>query len=587
MYALHTFGFRGEALAAISAVSEVELYTRREEDEIGTHSVVKAGRFISQSPAMCERGANFVVRNIYQNVPARRRFADNDNKAAGHIKAEFKYVALCYPQIRFELYSNDAPIYNLAPNTLAGRIVDLIGRSIKNNLLEIHADTSIVKIHGYIGRPSSAKKSNTDQYFYVNGRYFKSSALAKAILKGYDKLIVQGYNPSFFIFLEVAPDRVDVNAHPQKIEVQFADNDAIWQILNAATRETLAKTGAMPMMEFDQEASLDIPVAQPGVEYEVPKSFSEEAYNPFDMNYIDTAAVNPNDDFAGFDMPLAGKSAPRSTSRGVSSQSKGLMDSGYEVVEAFEHEGSALNGFDSEEVASAAFASDEIASHSFNTMSYDDGAQSEFEIVESQGEEPQTLLSEAFVAQPQKLEGAIALDGGYIASRVGRELVFIDSRRARERMLYDHYMKILSSGATYSQHLLFPVRLTLSNDEYDKMQEHSIEFAALGFDVEYRGDGVIEVSATPADISTQEIDTLLYELIHLLDDPHDLEQERLRRLSAVMAKAGVRNTPKSLSAESALEIVEALNANGMVEYTPQSKPIFWRVGAEEIKIKLG
>ena len=281
IYALHTFGFRGEALASIAAVAQVELRTRQEGDEVGTQTEINGGQFASQTPVMCPVGSQFFVRNLFYNVPARRRFLDKSTTSASHIKTEFQRIALCNPQVAFELYANDAPVYTLQASSLAGRIVDVVGRHIKQNLLEVEADTSIARIEGYIGRPAAAKKRNSEQYLFVNGRFFKSSYLTSAILKAYEKLIPENCQPSYFLFLTIDPGRIDVNVHPQKTEVKFADEEAVWQIINAAVRETLAKTGAVPLMDFDRDGVVEIPVLQRGAVYSEPQAMSNSDYNPF------------------------------------------------------------------------------------------------------------------------------------------------------------------------------------------------------------------------------------------------------------------------------------------------------------------
>ena len=303
IYALNTFGFRGEALASIAAVAQVELRTRQEGDEVGTQTEINGGQFAGQTPVMCPVGAQFFVRNLFYNVPARRRFLDKSTASAAQIKAEFQRVALCNPHIAFELYANDAPVYTLCATSLAGRIVDVVGRHIKQNLLEVDADTSIARIGGYIGRPAAAKRRNGEQYLFVNGRYFKSSYLTSAIMKAYEKLIPESSSPSYFLYLTIDPSRIDVNVHPQKTEVKFADEEAVWQIINAAVRETLAKTGAVPLMDFDRDGIVEIPALSKGAVYSEPRAMSNGDYNPFREEYIDPTAPDPNVDFTGFDVP--------------------------------------------------------------------------------------------------------------------------------------------------------------------------------------------------------------------------------------------------------------------------------------------
>ena len=281
IYDLHTFGFRGEALASIASISQVELITRQADAEIGTKVVISGGEFVSQTPVAAAIGSQFVVRNIFYNTPGRRKFIDErHSQLPNMIKTEFRRVALCHPEVAMELLSDRSPIYSLQKSSLLERIIGIVGASAKKNLLEVGVETSIAKIEGYVCRASAAKV-RPDQYMFVNGRYFKSPYLNKAVAKAYEHLIPNGSQPSFFIYLTVDPERVDVNVHAQKIEVRFADTDAIWQIINAAVRETLAKTGCVPMMDFDNDELIDIPVATTGISYQMPKATTCDNYNPF------------------------------------------------------------------------------------------------------------------------------------------------------------------------------------------------------------------------------------------------------------------------------------------------------------------
>ncbi len=552
IYSLRTFGFRGEALASIGAVARVELHTKREEESIGTITEVHGGDFISQTTAMCPTGSKFMVRDLFYNIPVRRKFASKLTVSSNQIKAEFKRVALCYPHIRFELYGNDAPLYSLAPATLAGRIVDVVGRNIKQNLLEISADTSIVKIKGYIGRPSGATKKSAEQYLFVNGRFFRSPSFTKAIMKGYEKLIPEGANPSFFLFLEVEPDNVDVNVHPQKTEVKFADEDSIWQIINAATREALAISGAVPMMEFDDIMPLEIPVAQKGVAYSVPKSSSQSGYNPFREDYIDTSNSTPMEDFTGFDVPYK----EDLTTKPTASQPSGrLRDSGFEAVEVFQ---------------SRAFAAD-----------------SSFEIIES-AVQPVQMEFETIASrnEPITFKLLTTISGGYIVATIGLELAIVDSKRAKERVLFDYYIKTITNGSAVSQQLLFSQRLILSINEYELMEQNATEFAILGFDIDYCGEGVIEVRGVPADESTEQIDTLIYDILKLFSSPIDIEEHRKEQLAETMARSGSKSMGKFITPQEAEELLSQLASTSNVSYSPSGKDIFWRVSTTDIKNRL-
>lgn len=280
IYNLRTFGFRGEALASIAAVSEVELVTRREEDEVGTKVVINAGKFVSQEYVNASAGSNFIVKNLFYNLPARRRFIDKSSTESRHIIAEFQRVALCNPSVKFELYDNHSLKYSLPATSLKQRIVGVVGKSIEKALLDLSTKTTVVDIEGFVGSADYAKKDNKEQFLFVNGRYFRSPYLHKAIVMAYEKLIPQGTSPAYFIYLNVDPAKVDVNIHPQKTEVKFEDGTTIWQILNAAVREALAKLGVVPLIDFDVDSNVEIPLIS-NVQYKEPKIAISDGFNPF------------------------------------------------------------------------------------------------------------------------------------------------------------------------------------------------------------------------------------------------------------------------------------------------------------------
>lgn len=558
IYAIHTFGFRGEALASIAAVAQVELRTRQAEDEMGTLTTIHGGKFVSQEPVMCPAGSQFMVRNLFYNVPARRKFMENPNSSAASIRSEFRRVALCNPDIRFELYANDAPVYSLAPSSLAGRIVDVIGRSIKHNLLEVDADTSIVSLRGFVGRPAAAKVKNAEQYMFVNGRYFKSSYFASAVVKAYDKLIPEGTSPAFFIYMEVKPDRIDVNVHPQKTEVKFADEQAVWSILNAAVRESLAKTGAVPMMDFNEDdTAVDIPVMRQGGVYNEPRSTSNADYNPFSEGYLGDGGSFAADSGIPVSRPAAAQPA-----RAASPRFDAMA--GFDIVHSDEFDAKPSDEFDT------------VASEMF-------GGESEFDFIPSGSVEQGTLVE---VAAPVTFERVLSVGGGYAAALYGGRFVAVDLRRVRERLLFDSYMQILTSGTAVSQQLLFPERLTLSTEDYALIEEHAVDFASLGFDIEYSGGGEIDVKGTPADMPADSIDTLVYELLRALDTPQTAADIRRERVASVMARSGARTLHKNISHDEAASMLDRLAAGGNVSFTPSGKQIMAEITADDIHSKL-
>ena len=575
IYALHTFGFRGEALASIAAVSQVELRTRQAGDEVGTQTEINGGQFAAQNPVMCPVGSQFFVRNLFYNVPARRRFLDKSTTSASQIKAEFQRIALCNPQIAFELYANDAPVYTLQAGSLAGRIVDVVGRHIKQNLLEVEADTSIACIEGYIGRPAAAKKRNTEQYLFVNGRFFKSTYLTSAILKAYEKLIPESCQPSYFLYLTLDPGRIDVNVHPQKTEVKFADEEAVWQIVNAAVRETLAKTGAVPLMDFDRDSPVEIPVLQKGAVYSEPLAMSNSDYNPFREEYIDPSAPDPNEDFTGFDVPYRDGGVVSDNS------AAGFRTGGGRSAAPVFPQGGAFGLPATDDGEFEEFESGGGFEITPSGGGFDDSA---LDFIPSSAAPEQQRFD---MPQRPEFTDALPLPGGYVAALLGGRFVVVDVRRARERILYEDYLRMLGNGSSVSQQLLFPERLVLSGDEYALLEENAVEFAALGFDIDFCGEGTVEVRGTPADMPADAVDRLLFDLLQAFATPVSLSDVRREKIAGVMARSGAKGAGRTMSREEAAALLAQLADTGSFSFSPSGKAITAEITPEDLRAKLG
>lgn len=548
VYRLSTFGFRGEALASIAAVSEVELRTRREGDELGTLTTISGGEFRSQLPISCSRGSQFVVRNLFYNVPSRRKFIDGDNsRLASQIKQEFIRVALCNHDVEFELRQNDAPIFSLQPTNRRSRIVDIVGRHIKTNLLDVEVSTSVVRIEGFVGVPQAAKKRNNEQYLFVNGRFFASSAMQRAIVRAYEKLIPDGCMPSYFIYITVDADRVDVNVHPQKTTVKFADHDLILEILQAAVRETLAKTGAVPLMDFTMEGQVNIPVlGQEQRIYHEPRASINSSYNPFASEYIDPTAPLPDVPFTGFDVPYDG-AMPKP------SQPKPSVV--YEFGEEY----------------------DTVPSQSSIEYIDDEAAASEecFDFVTSESNAQRTF------------EESMPLPGGFAVAIYGGKGVVVHLRRAKERILYEEILRSMTAGGAPTQRMFFAEELTLSMEEYSLMEEHATEFAALGFEIEYRGEGHISVLGRPAtlDIATP-LDELIYGLVHSIDEGDMPLEEEQSRLAEQMARRGAQGYGRGLQRSDVEALLGRLERCDNPSFSPLGAPVMAEICFEELCKKL-
>jgi DNA mismatch repair protein MutL len=284
LFAITTKGFRGEALASIAAVAMVELKTRRNENETGILVVISGSKVEKQEPCSCPVGSSFSVKNLFFNIPARRKFLKSDNTEIRHIVNEFQKIVLAHPEIRFSLHHNDTEIYNLMPGNLRQRIIGVFGKQINQDLITLETETSLITIKGFVGKPENARRTYGEQFFFVNNRYMKHPYFHKAVVEAYQNILPVEAIPSYFIFMEADPASIDINIHPTKTEIKFEDERSIWQILMASVREALGRFNIVPSLDFENEALVDIPVMmktsdrmpeQPGIEI-------NPRFNPFD-----------------------------------------------------------------------------------------------------------------------------------------------------------------------------------------------------------------------------------------------------------------------------------------------------------------
>ena len=599
IYRLSTFGFRGEALASIAAVAQVELRTRQANDEVGTVTIVNGGEFISQNPTMCPVGSQFLVRNLFYTAPARRKFSSDKAKIVTNIKREFRRVALCNPQVRCELMSNDMPIITLPSGTLLERIIDVVGRHIKSNLLEVAVDTSIVKVTGYVGRPAAAKKLNSEQYLFVNGRYFHSPQIYRSIMRAYEKLIPEKCTPSFFLYLTVDAERVDVNVSPHKTEVRFADAEDVNQIIHAAVRSTLAKSGNVAQIDFDNQVSIDIPVLGAGAStvYSEPRSVTNQEYNPFREDYASEPSADFDENAIVDDVPLEDIAiAPPSV--GVKPMR--------EVVSSIGRNWSGQSaGGDVNDIprlrdvawadmpSAAEFGLDVPPQPIVSEVGYRDVAscftgmlpeeeESSLEFVEEQSTVQQVLPHQMSMS----FEDVMIAGNGYaIATSQGR-LMIVDLRRAKERVLYDGYISSMWRGGCASQKLLFPEALTLSEDDYQLLEEHLVEFAALGFDIELLGEGRVELRGVPSSSVGDESDRLLYDLLQEVSQAGSAVDKMREDMVRLMAVRGSRAMGRSVLREDAEYLLRQLSECENYTYTPSGKVIMSEMTLQELKNKL-
>lgn len=489
LYRLGTFGFRGEALASIASVAEVQLKTRRASDELGTEVEIAGGKFVDQQPVSCAAGSAFTVRNIFYNVPARKRFLDRSTTEFRHIMSEYQRVALCHPELEFALWDDDKQVSRLPAAPLKQRIVGVVGPKIAKDLLPASANTTIVSVEGFVGRPTTARISNKEQFLFVNGRYFRSPYFHKAVVKAYEKLIPHNTQPSYFLYLTVDPAQIDVNVHPQKTEIKFEEGLQIWQILSAATREALAKSGVLPPLDFTLDEDVQIPVLRSGVSYKAPSLSGNPDFNPFNEPSVFENRAGMSGSSAGF-----------------------------------------VNGMRTERAPNYADGAESSAGYYIEDLDDD-----ELEFIERGGE----------------VQGRLALDSDAAKSpvlRVGRRwaatvrengLLLVDLRRAREAIFYARYLATLSGGGVACQQLLFPEEVTLSTDDATLLAERMADFVALGFDIAMRDTHTAVIRGVPSDFAGGSVEQVIYELLDGIGDDQDRRRERL---AAAMARVAAQES---------------------------------------------
>ena len=540
-----TFGFRGEALASIAAVAEVTLRTRREEDELGCQVQFADSVHCSTEPVSVPKGSNFQVRNLFYNVPARRKFLKSDNVEFKHIISEFTRVALTRPDIGFSLSHNDRDVFVLKPaKSLKFRIQDLLGTNAVNEVVDISVETSVVTLTGYVGRPDLAKKSLGNQYFFVNGRYFRSPYLHKAVMKGYENLIPEGVTPSYFLYLEVDPHTVDVNIHPTKTEIKFEDESVIFQIIYAGIRETLGKNSFAGGMDFDRDGAPQIPVFTKNFEefhpVTEPSVGLDPTFNPFE-----------NDGFPQEGMFFA----PQNVTSGQPS-----------------------GGFPSEDLPSGGYQKNSFPSDGVAPASYGGGTSSFVSRDRNYGKlfEERTLPTKA----------VLVVQDRYILTSVKSGVLVINVRRARERILYERFLSILSKNGHQTQTTLFPVTVQVGVENMMLFKEHSDLLSSLGFDITPFGNDTVVVNGVPEGYSAEpgKVQTMVGDLMLALSDDHtSLGAMMVSSMAEKFARLGASSSDGIPSGIEAQRLIDSLFACENAEYTSSGHKILSLLATEELE----
>ena len=546
LFALRTMGFRGEALASIAAVAEVELKTRLEKEELGTRLIIAGSKVESQEVVSCAKGSNFSVKNLFFNVPARRKFLKANSTELSNILAEFERIALVHPEVAFYLYSNDTELFNLPVMPLRQRILSVFGKKLNQQLLSVEVDTTLIKVSGYVAKPESARKKGAHQYFFVNGRYMRHPYFHKAVMEAYEQLIPVGEQISYFIYLEVDPANIDVNIHPTKTEIKFENEQAIWQILSAAVKESLGKFSAIPQIDFDTEDMPEIPAFSQGFSVEPPQVHYNADFNPF-------------------------KTASVSGSNSVSYSSRANYSTDKQPVE--------WEGL---------YAGLERASRMNDTMVEEDTPlSSELFSSEFQAEElPPTTSFMSKVSAPvvEKEAQHLQVKGRFILTSVKSGLMLIDQQRAHVRVLFDRYLAQIQQKQGVSQGVLFPEVIQLPASEAALLETILDDMTAIGFELTSLGGGSYAINGVPEGIEGLDPVELVRNMVHTaMDKGSDVKEEVQSILALTLARAAAISYGQMLSSVEMSNLVDSLFACSSPHYTPDGRIILATLKEEEIE----
>ena len=524
LFALSTMGFRGEALASIAAVAQVKLKTRMSESEVGTELVISASKVVQQQPISCPVGSNFIVDNLFFNVPARRKFLKTNTTELNNILTAYERITLVYPDIAFTLHSNGTELINLRPGSLRQRIVDVFGKRLNQVLLPVEVDTSLCRIKGFVGKPESAKKKGAHQFFFVNGRYMKHPYFHKAIMNAFDRLVAVGMQVPYFIYFDVNPSDIDVNIHPTKTEIKFENEQPIWQILSAAVNDAIGKFCEIPSIDFDTEGKPDIPLFDPQHEtYAPPQPQYNASYNPFKTH---SEARQP------------------------------AVPDRWEDL--------------------------------YNGLGDDDPVPSRPEATQQSFDFSEPIMSEANSDFSERSLAHYQYKGHYIMTAVKSGLMIVDQQRADMRIRFERYMKQMETHISQSQQVLFPEVVQFPASLAVLLNKVLPEINNMGFDLTDLGQNSYSINGVPAGLEGIDCKALLVSMLDDAADNVSSSTDALRRsLALTMARAAAIPVGQVLSNVEMESLINELFTCSNVNYTPDGKAIICILPQREIEQLMG
>ncbi len=535
LFSLHTKGFRGEALASIAAIAHVEMKTKQAEEELGNHIVIEGSKFISHEPIVSPKGTSFSVKNLFYNIPARRNFLKSETIELRHIIDEFQRVALAHPSINFTMYQNGSENFNLPNSNFRQRIVNIFSSKTNEKLVPIQEETEIVVVKGFVGKPEFAKKNRSEQFFFVNDRYIKSGYLHHAVMNAYEGLLKDGAQPSYFIYLDVPPNTIDINIHPTKTEIKFDDEHALYAILRSTIKHSLGQFNVVPTIDFDRDPNLDTPYNYLNKNAETPVVQVDQTYNPF---LADTRGIDEQSD-----------TKPDKLFLGTSYKKSEIQNNWESLYVGLKQ--------DTNQIDAATFENEEVTASLFD-----------------QKEEEQVVKH---TYQIQKK---------YIVSPIKSGMVIIDQQRAHQRILYEQFLTSMTVRQASSQQLLFPLQLHFSNNEIVLIKElqESLENTGFIFDT-ILGDK-ITILGLPVSISESQVAKIIEALLHDLEEgiPNSSFSQN-DTIAKSMAKSLAIKTGTYLTETEQVNIVNNLFACKETTVSPFQKPTFITISGEDLDKK--
>ena len=522
LFAIQTKGFRGEALASIAAIAHVELKTKIVDIDLGSQIIIEGSEIISQEPVSCNNGTSLSIKNLFYNVPARRNFLKSNGVETRHIIDEFERVALTHPDIHFTMNHNGNEVFNLASSGLRQRVVNVLGKKYNDRLVPIEEYTNILNVTGYIVKPEFSKRTRGEQFFFVNNRFIKSTYLNHSVTSAFRELIAKDQFPSYFIYLQVEPNTIDINIHPTKTEIKFEDEKSIYAIINSAVKNSLGKYNITPSLDFTQETSFNVPPLKEGQTIVQPEIKVNPGFNPFETNKessinsfkkknISQQQLSANLDFLDQNKLQNVKSADNISGNTVLEQNwSGLVD-----------------------------AETEIKTYQLH----------------------------------QK----------FILTQTSSGLLIINQQRAHQQILFEQFIFELNRNTAETQKLMFPKTIELNNSDFELIREVLNEIKNIGFDIEVFGKNTLAINGLPIGVEEGNCEKIIEEFIEQIkNNANEISANNKNALAMSLARSSSIKNGRKLSSKEMNTLVDQLFACENPYHSPNGKPIIIKINEEEL-----